>query len=401
MTSLPEFKVTVRKGRTASVQRRHPWVYAGALLHPPKNLPPGSIVQLVDEHGTFLARGGFNDQSQITVRVLSFELNEPIDAAFVTRRIEQACERRAELLADPATTACRLVFAEADRLPGLIVDRYGQWLVMQVLTAGAETLREHVVAALAERLEPRGIYERSDVEDRRKYEGLEPRSGVAWGDEPPATVEILEHGRRFHVDVRGGHKTGFYLDQRENRARVAAYAAGRRVLNAFAYTGGFGIHAAAAGASEVVHIDGSAGALELAQTNVSANPSACRHCFEKAQVFEKLRDLRRAGETFDLIVLDPPKFAASRGQLERASRGYRDLNAQALRMLQPGGLLATFSCTGAVSADVFRGLVADAAGDAGRQVLVREVLGQPADHPVLLNFPEGAYLKGLIVEVVD
>ncbi|NUP98694.1 MAG: class I SAM-dependent rRNA methyltransferase, partial [Armatimonadetes bacterium] len=295
---------------------------------------------------------------------------------------------------------CRLIFAEADRLPGLIVDRYGQWLVVQILTAGMEVWRETVVAALTE-WHPRGIYERSESEDRRRHEGLEPRAGLLWGEEPPETIEIREQGHTFGVDLRAGHKTGFYLDQRENRARVAAYAAGRRVLNAFSYSGGFGVYAAAAGAREVVHVDSSAPALELCRANLARNRLSEGQELVEENVFDALRRFREEHRPFDLVVLDPPKFAASRRQLERASRGYKDLNVSAFRLLPPGGLLATFSCSGAMDPESFAKVVAAAAADAGRQVQVVETLGQPADHPVLLAFPEGRYLNGLVCRVLD
>lgn len=388
------------RDRAASVRRRHPWVYASALRRPPKNLPSGTVVELRDEAGGFVARGLYSAESQIAVRLLTFEEREPVDDRLIAERIEQAVARRRHLPDQPDGDACRLVFAEADRLPGLMVDRYADWLVVQILTAGMEPRRAAVVESLAGLLRPRGIFERSDGDERRRHEGLEPVSGPVWGEPPPETIECREAGIAFAVDLRAGHKTGAYLDQRENRAAVARHAAGRRVLDAFCFTGGFGLHAAAAGAVEVVHLDSSGPALALAESNAVRNPTACRHEFRRGQVFESLRAMREAGERFDLIILDPPKFAASRKQLERARRGYHDLNLHAFRLLPPGGLLATFSCSGAVDATTFRDIIAGAAADAGREVLIREVLGQPADHPVLLNFPEGAYLTGLVVEVV-
>jgi 23S rRNA (cytosine1962-C5)-methyltransferase len=440
----PPPRLVVRRERAESLKRRHPWVFAGQLAHPPKSLPAGVIVDLHDEQGGFLARGGYNGESRIAVRVLGFD-PEPIDAAFIARRVRDAVARRNLVLipndheplpagavpscgaAVPAacrrdactttwppldarqspsgilpeeTDAARLIFAEADRLPGIIVDRYGDWLVLQILSAAMERWREVIVAALVETCAPRGIYERSEGEDRRQHEGLEPHVGTVWGEEPPDEIVIRENGLCFAVDVRGGQKTGFYLDQRDNRAAVAAHCAGAEVLNAFSYSGGFGLYAAQAGAARVTHVDSSAAALELCAANIARNPSETVHELVQENVFDALRRFRAEGRGFDFVILDPPKFAASRQALERAARGYRDLNAGALRLLAPGGRLATFSCSGAVDRGLFNRIVADAAVDAGRDLRVIAELGHPGDHPVLMSFPEGVYLKGLLAEVV-
>ena len=391
-------RITVRKDRQRSIAQGHPWVFFGSLQKPPKNLPAGTIVDLVDEKDNFLARGPYNDQSQIVVRVLSFRETK-VDEAFIADRIAGALRRRRHLL-NEQTDCCRLIFAEADQLPGLIVDQYGGYLVVQILTAGMEVWRETIIATLAH-LQPLGIYERSDNEDRRRHEGLEIRSGQVDGELPPEDLTISEHGHKFTVDLRTGHKTGYYLDQRENRLAVSRYCAGKRVLNAFSYTGGFGIYAAKAGAAEVVHVDSSEPALELCRQNLELNGLNEGQELVNANVFDALREFRKEERKFDVIVLDPPKFAATRKHLDQASRGYKDLNLNALKLLEPGGILATFSCSGAVDAELFHKIVAGAAGDAGRQVQVLEVCGQPADHPVLLSFPEGRYLKGLIGQVID
>ncbi|MBI2300545.1 MAG: class I SAM-dependent rRNA methyltransferase [Armatimonadetes bacterium] len=390
----------VRRDQARSLDLRHPWVYLTALRKPPKNLPPGSLVDLTAEDGRFLVRGYFNDQSQIAVRVLTFDPAEVIDAGFFGARLAAAHARRAAVRAGD-TTAWRLCFAEADLLPGLIVDVYGEWVVTQLLTAGMEAWRPVIVAALAKLLAPRGIFDRSDGEDRRRHEGLEPHSGVAYGEEPPAEVEYREHGRRFLADLRGGHKTGAYLDQRDNRLAVAAHAAGRRVLNAFAFTGGFGLYTATAGAAEVVHVDSSAPALELCLRNLALNGIETGQELCCDNVFDALRRFRQEGRRFDLVILDPPKFAAGRAQVDRALRGYRDLNQHALRLLEPGGMLATFSCSGAVDAPTFQKTLAGAALSNSQTVQIVQTLGQPADHPLLLSFPEGAYLKGLVLRVVS
>ncbi len=389
-------RLDVKRERQRSVDQRHPWLFDGALRNPPKNLPAGCVVELVDHRGALLARGSYNDASRIVVRILTFA-DEPVDAELIRRRVAQAAAGRRM---DAETTAWRVIFAEADRLPGLIVDRYGEWLVVQILTTGMEVWREPIVAALGE-LGARGIHERSDSEDRRRNEGLSPQVGWMAGEPVPERVVVREHGLEFEVDLAGGHKTGCYLDQRENRAAVARYCAGQRVLNAFAYTGGFGLYAARAGAAQVTHLDGSAPALELCRANLERNGYADGQEYQCADVFKALKQYQVEGGEFDLIVLDPPKFAATRRQLEAAQRGYAGLNQAALRLLAPGGILATFSCSGAVDPELFWRLVADAATGARREVQILETLGQPADHPVLASFPEGRYLKGLIARVVE
>ncbi len=308
---------------------------------------------------------------------------------------------------DPPTAAYRLVHAESDYLPGLVVDRYDDWLVVQFLTLGVERHRDEVVTALVDLLAPRGIYERSNVEARTK-EGLEKQTGSLWGEEPPELVEVMENGHRFLVDVRQGHKTGFYLDQRENRARMPAFCEGAEVLDVFAYTGGFGVCAAAggpsallrAGAVRVTLVESSAPALGLARRNFALNGFE-RHGVEyvEGDVFSVLRGYRAQGRRFDVVVLDPPKFARSEREVKRAARAYKDVNLLALQLLRPGGILFTFSCSGAVSTDLFQKIVFGAAVDAEREAQIIGHLAQGADHPVALTFPEGAYLKGLIVRV--
>ena len=361
---------------------------------------PGDVVDVYAHDGRFLGRGYINPRSQITVRMLTTAA-EPIDAAFWRRRLQRAIAMRDGLSALWDTTAYRLVNAESDGLPGLIVDRYGDFLVLQVLTLGVERWKETLVALLMELLAPRGIVERSDVSVREK-EGLSPQVGVLAGEAPRGSVEIVEYGVRFYVDLMRGQKTGFYLDQRENRRRIAAYAQDREVLNAFAYTGGFGIHAAVAGAAHVVHLEASEEALALARQNVALNGlSSAGHTYVVGDVFQVLREYRDAGRTFDLVVLDPPKFAHTKAQVEAACRGYKDINWLAFRILRPGGVLFTFSCSGLVSAELFQKVVFAAAADADRPVQVLERMTQAADHPFLLSFPEGEYLKGLICRVVE
>ena len=390
-------RVVLRAGREKPVLRRHPWVFSGAVARIEGPAQDGDLVRVADSRGRDLATGYLNRRSQIVVRLLTWETGEQVDAAFWSRRLQRAIAGRQRLAADPATDAYRLVHAEADGLPGLIVDRYGDWLVVQCLTLGMARRRAEIVSLLAGLLRPRGIYGRDDAEVRRK-EGLPLEKGLLWGEEPPGRVEVREQGCRFLVDIRRGHKTGFYLDQRENRQRVAACCAGAEVLNAFAYTGGFGVYAGRAGARSVVNVDTSAGALALAAENVALNGCPPQEMVT-GDVFRLLRTWRDRGRAFDLVILDPPKFAASQAQVRDASRGYKDANLLAMRLLRPGGLLATFSCSGLVSADLFQKIVFGASLDAGREVQIIGRLSQGADHPVLLTFPESAYLKGLLCRV--
>ena len=366
-------------------------------------------MRVADSQGQYLASGYINRRSQIVVRLLTWDAGEPVDTGFWRRRLERAIAGRSRLAGaglsclgvggDKAaqTNAYRLVHAEADGLPGLIVDRYAGWLVIQCLTLGMARRQEEIAGLLAGLLEPRGIYARDDAAVRRK-EGLPLESGLLWGTEPPDLIEIAECGHRFLVDLRNGHKTGFYLDQRENRLRTAAYCPGADVLNAFAYTGGFGIYAGRAGARSVTNVDTSVDVLALAEENLALNG-----CPEQELIagdsFQVLRHFRDEGRSFDLVILDPPKFAASRSQVQGATRGYKDVNLQAMQLLRPGGLLVTFSCSGLVSSDLFQKILFGASVDAGRDVQIIEQLSQGADHPVLLAFPESAYLKGLACRV--
>jgi 23S rRNA (cytosine1962-C5)-methyltransferase len=397
--------VVLKKGREKPIRNRHPWIFSGAIQRIEGEVEDGDLVRVADHQGRYLATGYLNRRSQIVVRLLTWDEGEPVDGDFWRRRLARAMAGRARLAAEPATTAYRLVHAEADGLPGLVVDRYGDWLVVQCLTLGMARRRDEIVALLAEPAPlteydfspPLGIYARDDADVRRK-EGLPLERGLLWGAEPPDLVEIVEHGHRFLVDVKRGHKTGFYLDQRENRLRAAAYCGDAAVLNAFAYTGGFGIYAGRAGARSVVHIDSSAGALALAEDNLTLNECAPQEMVA-GDVFQVLRGYRDEGRAFDLVILDPPKFATSQAQVVDASRGYKDVNLLAMHLLRPGGWLVTFSCSGLVSADLFQKIVFGASLDAGRDVQIVERLSQGPDHPVLLTFPQSAYLKGLVCRV--
>lgn len=349
--------------------------------------------------GGWLACGAVSPHSQIVVRVWSFERGEKIGPAFFSRRLERAIRTRAEAQGADPCRALRLVHAESDGMPGLIVDRYGEFLVCQFLSAGAAYWKETIVGELERLCAPKGIYERSDPEVRQK-EGLVPSTGVLHGEAPPEWVEIREGPLRFLVDVRKGHKTGFYLDQRENRMCAAGYSRDAEVLDCFSYTGAFGLWCLQGGAAALTQVEASGGALNISRQHLAINGCAnARVTCLQADVFEALRELRASGRRFDCVILDPPKFVASRSQLEKGSRGYKDINMLAFRLLRPAGTLFTFSCSGHVSRDLFQKIVADAALDAGRDARILRWLSQAPDHPVGSAFPESLYLKGLLLKV--
>jgi 23S rRNA (cytosine1962-C5)-methyltransferase len=387
----------LKKGREKSLRRRHPWIFSGAVDKVDGKPAPGYTVDILDGTKKLLARAAYSPKSQIRARVWTFDPHEEVDAAFFRDRIEQAFALREALPAARHANALRLVHGESDGLPGLVVDRYADVLVTQFLAAGVERWRDPILDLLGEISGCEAIFERSDAEVR-KLEGLEPRVGFARGNRNAARCPIIEYGLNFRVDVEQGQKTGFFLDQRENRQRVRSLAAGREVLDGFCYTGGFSIAALAGGAKRVTAIESSAAALEVAKENLAANPlDASRIDFQQGDVFEKLRRLRDQNAKFDLVVLDPPKFAPTAAQVKKAARAYKDINLWALKLLAPGGLLATFSCSGGVSAELFQSIVAGAALDAGADARFIERFGAAADHPVALAFPEGEYLKGLLL----
>jgi 23S rRNA (cytosine1962-C5)-methyltransferase len=389
--------LVLNKGRERSLKRRHPWVFSGAVQRASGEPKSGEAVELRDAAGNPLAVAAFSPQSQIRARVWSFDPKEPVDAAFFRTRIGRALALREALPASRHTNALRLIHGESDGLPGLIVDRYADVLVAQFLAAGVERWRETILDLLAELTACAAIFERSDAEVRA-LEGLQPRVGFFRGNRNASRCPIVEYGLNFRVDVEQGQKTGFFLDQRENRQRVRSLAAGRAVLDGFSYTGGFSIAALAGGASRVSAIESSAPALEVARENLAANPlDPAKLQFMQADVFSELRALRDRGARFDMVVLDPPKFAPTAAQARNAARAYKDINLLALKLLAPGGLLATFSCSGGVSPELFQSIVAGAALDAGADAKIIERFGAAADHPVALEFPEGEYLKGLLI----
>ena len=390
--------ITLHLGREKSLYRRHPWIFSGAVSHMDGNPESGETVDVLDAKGNFLAKAAYSPHSNIRARVWTFEPAEAVDADFLRRRLDTTIRARATIRVALTSDAYRLVHAESDGLPGLIVDRYGDVLVMQILTAGAEYWKDTLADLLVELTGIPNIYERSDV-DVRTLEGLQPRSGAMRGN-PPDKIVLEEYGLKFNVDIAHGHKTGFYLDQCESRHLVGQLAKDRDVLNCFSYTGGFSIHAAAGGAKSIVSIDSSGDALKLGAENAALNGQPAQiHEWIEGDVFKELRTFRDSRRDFDLIILDPPKFAPTISQVEKATRGYKDINLLAFKLLRPGGILVTFSCSGGVDAALFQKIVAGAALDPKVDAQIIQKLGQGADHPVALNFPEGAYLKGLVCTI--
>lgn len=391
--------LTMKRGKEAPLRYRHPWVFRGALETVPADLAPGAIVDVVDGAGRFLGRGYANPRSEIVVRILTFDAAESVDDALLERKLRRCMQHRLDA-AFGDTDAIRWVFGEADGLPGLIVDGFAGFLVVQISTLGMDQFKPAITRILAELFQPKGIYERSDMASRTEHEGLESAVGVLWGQAPPEEVLVKEHGAKFLVSIPKGHKTGFYVDQRENRQRVAGCCEGAQVLDAFCFTGGFGIHARLHGAAHVTHVDSSATALEAVKQNLQANDlSEDAHTFLKGDALPLLRRLHEQGHSYDVVILDPPKFAQTKTHLAKATRGYKEVNLSGMRLLRPGGILATFSCSGAVGPELFQHLVHTAAADLGRDVQVLEYLSQDADHPVLLSFPESHYLKGILCRV--
>ncbi|MGH8750323.1 MAG: class I SAM-dependent rRNA methyltransferase [Burkholderiales bacterium] len=391
-------KLILKHGREKSLLRRHPWVFSGAVEKIQGAPQSGDTIEIVSAKGEFLAHAAYSPHSQITARVWDWLKENRIDAGFFRARLGAAIAARKALIHN--TDSLRLVHGESDGLPGLIVDRYAGTLVLQVLSAGAEHWRETIADSLLELTGTECIFERSDAEVRQ-LEGLAPRTGVLRGT-LPESITIKEGRLQFHVNVQAGQKTGFYLDQRDNRARVGELAAGKNVLDCFCYSGGFSMHALAGGAASLLAADASAEALQLARQNLELNQLPAEKTeWRTGDVFEVLRTLRDQGRRFDLIILDPPKFAPTAKFSQRAARGYKDINLLAFKLLDPNGMLATFSCSGGISSELFQKIVAGAALDAGVEAQIVEHFTAAADHPVGLNFPEGAYLKGLLCHVAS
>lgn len=391
-------RLLLKPGKERSLFRRHPWLFAGSVAGLEGRARPGDTVDIMDGE-KILAKAAWSPSSQIRARVWTFDAGETVDNAFFKRRVAAAVARRQVLPELQKQNGLRLIHAESDGLPGVIADQYGDLIVIQLTSAGADKWRAAIVDALVKATACARIYERSDSEVR-KLEGLEPTTGWAYGEAPTSDPVIEEHGVKMAVDYACGHKTGFYLDQRDNRRFARELAAGRRVLNCFCYTGGFSLQALAGDAHEVISIDSSGPALATAQRNLELNPQllASKCEWREADVFQSLRDMHKQGEKFDLVILDPPKFAPSAAHADRAARAYKDINLHGLKLLNPGGLLMTYSCSGGIGLELFQSIVAGAARDAGVNARIVKRLQGAADHPVDLAFPEGEYLKGLLVQ---
>ena len=392
-------QLILERGKERSVLRQHPWIFSTSVKSFEGRARPGDTVDVMDDKGRLIAKAAWSPESQIRARVWTFDAEESVDDAFFKRRIAAAVARRQTLPMLAGQQGLRLIHAESDGLPGLIADQYGDTVVVQLTSAGADKWRKAIVHALVKATGCARVFERSDS-DVRKLEGLEPTTGWLHGDAPGKDIVIKENGVTMKVDIAGGHKTGFYLDQRDNRALLGQLAAGKRVLNCFCYTGGFSLQALAGGAREVISVDSSQPALDTAAANLALNPQldAAHAPWVCANVFDELRRLKDLGETFDIIVLDPPKFAPSARHADTASRAYKDINLQGFKLLAPGGLMMTYSCSGGIGLELFQKIVAGAALDAGRAARIVQRLQGAADHPVALAFPEGEYLKGLLVQ---
>jgi 23S rRNA (cytosine1962-C5)-methyltransferase len=387
--------VVLAPGRDRPARGRHPWVFSGAVARVAGDPPDGAEVDVLAADGGFIARGLFNSKSQIRVRLYSWDVDERLDAAFFARRIDSALSLRQQLgLMDPVG-GCRLVFSEGDGLSGLVVDRYRDLLSVQLTSLALALRREALLDALEERLRPRGILLRTE-KGVLEEEGLEARDGLLRGEAPEEPIPVVENGLTFLVDLRTGQKTGYFLDQRDNRVAVARYAAGRRIADVFCYTGGFSLPCLRAGAASVVGVDVSAPSIELAAANARANGlDDGRVRFEAGDAFKWLEARVDAGERFDMVILDPPRFARSSRGVPGALRGYRGLNELAVRCLEPGGILVTCSCTGRVTREMFVGVLGEVEAATDRRIRILENRSQAGDHPVSASCPETEYLKCL------
>ncbi|WP_313260176.1 class I SAM-dependent rRNA methyltransferase [Sphingobacterium sp.] len=392
-------KIILNKGKDKAAWQLHPWVFSGAIsaaLGKPQN---GDIVSVYNIEDEFIAYGIYNGNSRVAVRLLEWDPSQEITEQWWRNRVSKAVNNRLSLLHDSNNTV-RLIFAEADFLPGLIADKYADFISIQVHSAGIEKVKDIIVDQLVQLLQPKGIYERSDLKSR-EYEGLPDTNGLLFGTVPPEFVDVIENGIHYQVNIVEGQKSGFYCDQRENRAITASYAKDKKMLDCFSYSGGFTLNAFREGASSITSVDSSGLAIETLKNNIKLNGfDSSKHTAVQSDVNKYLRELGEQGEKFDVIVLDPPKYAPTRSALEKASRAYKDLNRRGLMLLNSGGLLATFSCSGAMDIDTFKQVIAWAALDAGKEIQFIYQYCQPEDHPVRASFPESEYLKGLLVRVL-
>ena len=392
-------EVVLKKGKEKAVLHRHPWVFSGAIEKVKGKPANGDIIRLLSSQETFLAYGFYNSQSRVAIRLLEWDDAVVVDEAWYRQKVQTAVAGRAHILADGTTNTCRLIFSESDYLPGLIVDKYAGHLAVQVLTSGMQNALPTIIDELNQLLKPDGIFDKSDAASRA-HEGLETTNVLLAGLQPPGLVMVKENGIIYGINIAEGQKSGFYCDQRDNRKVLASYAKGKKILDCFSYTGGFTLNSLLAGAASVTSVDSSALAIETLAENIRLNGfEATDHSAIKSDVNAQLRRFKEDGERFDIIVLDPPKYAPSRSALDRASRAYKDLNRLAMQLLKTGGLLATFSCSGAMDMETFKQVLAWAALDAGKQVQFIYQFHQPEDHPIRASFPEGEYLKGLLCRV--
>lgn len=392
-------KIILQKGKDKAAWQLHPWVFSGAIKYIDKGIENGEVIAVFNHEKEFVAYGVMNHLSRVAVRLLEWDPDKEPDESWWRDRVRKAISARQHLLTQQNTTY-RLIFAEADFIPGLIADRYGDYISIQVHSAGVERIKNLIVDELAQLIQPKGIYERSDLKSR-EHEGLKDDNGVRYGETPPEFVEVVENGIRYHINIIEGQKSGFYCDQRENRLLTAQYVRDKSVLDCFCYSGGFSLNALQAGAKEVVSVDSSPLAIDTLRQNVALNElDASKHIAVQADVNKYLRQLGDEGKKFDVIVLDPPKYAPTRSALEKASRAYKDLNRRGLMLLESGGLLATFSCSGAMDIETFKQVLAWAALDAAKEIQFIRQFHQPEDHPVRASFSEGEYLKGLLVRVM-
>ncbi len=393
-------RLFLAKGREKSLLRHHPWVFSGAVTRVEGNAASGETIDVCDFQGKWLARAAFSPQSQIRARVWTFDQQEAVDRDFFINRLQTAQQWRTWLAERDDLTGYRLIAGESDGMPGITIDRFQNFIVLQLLSAGAEYQRANLLAALQHCYPECSIYDRSDVAVRKK-EGLPLAQGLVLGDEPPALLPIREHGMQILVDIKEGHKTGFYLDQRDSRLAARRFSANAKVLNCFSYTGAFAVSALMGGCEHVISVDTSQAALDVARQNVELNQlDLSKAEFVRDDVFQLLRKYRDEGRKFDLIIMDPPKFVENKSQLAGACRGYKDINMLAMNLLNSGGILLSFSCSGLMPIELFQKILADAAIDAGRDVQFIEQYRQAADHPVIASYPEGLYLKGFACRVV-
>ncbi|GAA0286624.1 class I SAM-dependent methyltransferase [Psychrosphaera haliotis] len=390
--------IIIRNERVKAVTRKHPWIFSKGVKKVVDNPKLGETIDIKDEDGNWLATGSYSPHSQIRARIWSFNEGDTIDHDFFVARIERAKAIRADIIEKGQLTGYRLLAAENDGLPGVTVDVFDTTIVIQLVSAGAEFQRDNIISALKQVFPDFTIYERSDADVRGK-EGIKKTRGLIHG-ELPEDVIISENGIKAYVDVEQGHKTGFYLDQRDNRALLETYVKDKSVLNCFSYTGTFGLYALRGGATSVTQVDLSAEALAIAERNVELNGfDNSKVEYVRHDVFKLLRKYKEDGKKFDVIVMDPPKFAESKAQLTGACRGYKDINRIAMELLNPGGHLLTFSCSGLMETNLFQKVVADAALDANRDVFFKEKLNQAHDHIIASTYPEGFYLKGFVCQV--